>query len=121
MSQIGLICLVIIHMSYNELFFSNIILIVLSNLALVHLKFLYSRFIFMLRKVEGGTKDNIIESHHYSWMLTATEFQILLQRGILLFMVNKPHGIYFLKFQSYYVSLLIGVFFSSSGTTLLDM
>jgi len=93
MSQIGHLFLFIVHMSYEELFFSNILWTLLSNLFFVHLKFLNLCVICMLRELEGGTQENILESRHYSWMLTPSEFQILLQPAIFLFMEKESCGI----------------------------
>ncbi|KAH0781660.1 hypothetical protein KY290_001258 [Solanum tuberosum] len=42
-----------------------------------------------LRELEGGTKENILDSHHHYWMLMASKFLIFLQLRILLFMEKK--------------------------------
>ncbi|KAH0642313.1 hypothetical protein KY285_033183 [Solanum tuberosum] len=46
-----------------------------------------------LRELKGGTKENILENRHHSWMLMASEFLILLLPGSLLFMEKELCGI----------------------------
>ncbi|KAG5631005.1 hypothetical protein H5410_002722 [Solanum commersonii] len=46
--------------------------------------------ISLLRELEGGIKENILETSHHSWMLTVSEFLILLQPSILLLMEKEP-------------------------------